>query len=187
MSKHIIFIGLGNPGGKYRNTRHNIGYRVLDRLAQELNLEFRNKSSIQGELAEINLNAKSIMLLKPTTFMNDSGKAVRSLLKQTPLQKEEYSSAVFLIYDDLDLALGAWKVVIDSHPKQHNGVLSVIQEMGMSAFCHVRMGIDSREGVRATPPEEYVLQPFSDQENQVVEQMIKEVVQELSKRIDQKG
>lgn len=169
---HLI-IGLGNPGLEYGRTKHNLGFMVVEAYAQAQNFpafapqaKFQSLLSRQGE----------VLLAKPQTYMNRSGSAVAALVNMYK------GSTLWVVHDDLDLELGNWKIQTGTGPKIHNGLLSIYQELGAKDFWHVRVGVDTRQGDRTIPSEKYVLMPFTDQENQLVDQVINDVTQELIRR-----
>jgi peptidyl-tRNA hydrolase, PTH1 family len=159
-----IIVGLGNPGDQYRNTRHNIGFMIVDKLAKRMGApQFSSKTKLHGELTK----QGETVFVKPTTFMNDSGRTVRAVLeyytdwqiKNLPLHN------LFVVHDDLDIPLGSYKVQLGIGPKQHNGLLSIYEHLGTEEFWHVRVGVDGRGGDRSMPPDRYVLQqpPVAEQ------------------------
>ena len=149
-----LFVGLGNPGEKYINTRHNVGYMVVDKL--------RTK------------NLKLINLFKTNTFMNDSGSFVKNLLVSSHLD----SSDLCVIHDDLDLPLGAWKIQFAKGPKDNGGINSIEQVLGTEDFWRIRVGIDARTTNRElrTKGEEYVLEDFTQEERIILDKVINEIV-----------
>ncbi len=172
----IYVVGLGNPGKKYSATRHNAGFVLVEKLAQALSVSWKYDAGLQAELA---VDAeRGIVLMKPQTFMNKSGEAVRGLVKYGG----QYQ-ALFVLYDDLDLPVGSYKIQYDKGPKVHNGVNSIREALGDAVFWHVRLGTDGRTGDRSLPSEEYVLQPFSAEEKPLFEQMITKVAGELHAKI----
>lgn len=160
-----VIIGLGNPGKEYQNSRHNLGFMFLDYLQEVLELgQFVYKKKLMAMV----LLSSHLILVKPQTFMNKSGEAVRKTLVYY-LQPEELScfaagdslvanNNLIVVHDDLDLSLGQFKVQRAVGPRQHNGLLSIYQALGSSHFWHVRLGIDDRLGDRTTPSDRYVLQ-----------------------------
>lgn len=172
----IYVVGLGNPGKKYSATRHNAGFVLIDKLAQALSVSWKHDSGLQAEIA---VNAeRGIVLMKPQTFINKSGDAVRGLVKYGG----QYQT-LYVLYDDLDLPVGSYKIQYDKGPKVHNGVNSIREALGETLFWHVRLGTDGRNGDKTMPSEEYVLQPFSAEEKPIFQQMITRVAEELHAKI----
>ena len=133
-----LIVGLGNPGTEYENTRHNIGFRVIDSLSIKLNIDsLKRKKKCDANIAEASIGNTKVILAKPQTFMNHSGKAVASLLqwyKIDPLH-------IILIYDDVDLEEGQIRVREGGGAGGHHGVESVIGSVGTSNIFRVRIGV----------------------------------------------
>lgn len=153
---HII-IGLGNPGAKYEITRHNIGFMVLDLLANGMWEKKYDAEFIKTE---------NVVLAKPQTFMNLSGKSVAQIKKYYP------EAEVVVIQDELDLPLGAMKIVKNSSAAGHNGVQSIIDELGTQDFIRIRVGINNPETKKDVPGDAYVLQKFTEQEQEILKEML---------------
>ena len=147
-----LIVGLGNPGEKYKNNRHNVGFMVVDRLME--------------------LNLAGVVLAKPQTFMNKSGIAVKKLTKRYPLPP----NALYVIHDDLDIELGKYKISLGKGPKVHNGLRSIYEQLGTKDFWHVRIGIDNRlkTGFKGTG-EEYVLENFRPEEKKIINKICQEI------------
>jgi PTH1 family peptidyl-tRNA hydrolase len=167
----IFVIGLGNPGQEYQRTRHNAGFLVLDALAKKFDVEFSSMSKVEGEVAKLG----DVVLVKPQTFMNDSGESVRKTLAFYHETKTGAYPNLFVVHDDLDIPLGKWKSVYGSGPKVHNGVNSIRETLESEAFWYIRVGVDNRGGDRQIPGEQYVLQPFPEAEWQTMTGIIREV------------
>ena len=132
--KYLV-VGLGNMGAEYDNTRHNIGFDVVDYLAKEFEVEFKNDQL--GDIAEFRHKSRTFVLLKPSTFMNLSGKAVRYWLQKKKIQKEN----LFVIVDDLNLALGKQRLRAKGKDGGHNGLKSIDQLLGDNNYSRLRIGI----------------------------------------------
>jgi PTH1 family peptidyl-tRNA hydrolase len=163
MYKYLI-IGLGNPGNKYKYTRHNIGQLFLDfillRLVKEGKWEY--KKNLHGYIATF----QNILFFKPNTYMNESGVAIRAVVSFYKLKNIEN---IFLIYDDLDQRFGKFK--INRHtPKIHFGVLSVKESISSDKFLSIKLGIDNR--TQKLQGKDYVLSKFSPQEMSTIESEI---------------
>lgn len=167
-------IGLGNPGKKYEKTRHNIGFRILDALAHTHNASWQAKDSM--EIAEIILNNQKIILLKPQTFMNSSGKVIPFLLKQG-IKAEN----ILVVHDELELPCGNTKPRFGGSARGHNGLKSIIEYCGQD-FARLRFGIGRPEIKDEVP--DYVLSNFakSDQE---IKRCIDDAVAVIEKMIGQ--
>ncbi|MCX7770545.1 MAG: aminoacyl-tRNA hydrolase [Proteobacteria bacterium] len=160
-----LIIGLGNPGKKYENTRHNIGFNVINLFAEEIKISFLNKKIY--DLGEGYLGSTPIFLLKPLTFMNLSGKAVVDFVKY---KNSIEGSKTIVIYDDLDLPLGKLRLKWNGSGGGHRGVNSVISEWGTKDFFHLKIGI-------GRPPlkqlvENYVLEKFNKEEREIIDSAI---------------
>lgn len=181
-----IVVGLGNPGDRYAATRHNAGSMVLDNLRQVLECpKYTSNKRISSDVCKTN----QVIFIRPQTFMNESGKAVRSALDFYKIsdegQKEGGYHNLYVIHDDLDLQLGSYKIQYAIGPKGHNGLLSIYQHLGTANFWHVRVGVDSRNGNRSIPPQIFVLERFSPSElekfNQVKFDLVKDLLQRIVK------
>lgn len=173
-----IIVGLGNPGAEYRKSRHNTGFMVLDRLAQKLSLSsWRCKKNFKAEivLGKSHLD-ELVILVKPQTFMNNSGEAVRAVLDYYKKEiGEAWQDSLYIVYDDLDLILGSFKIQPARGPKIHNGLLSINQHLKTLSFWHVRVGIDGRNGIREIPGSNYLLQNFSLDEVKKLDEIIDQI------------
>jgi PTH1 family peptidyl-tRNA hydrolase len=155
-----LVVGLGNPGVRYENTRHNAGFFVAERLQESK-------------------YPKGVVVKRSDVFMNDSGKFVEKLLGDGRIQESD----LYVIHDDLDIRLGEYKIQFGKGPKDHNGLKSVDDELGTDQYWHVRVGVDNRDSSNRVDGEEYVLQNFSMEENVVLEGIVKKVVQDLCKKL----
>jgi peptidyl-tRNA hydrolase, PTH1 family len=154
--QHIkVIIGLGNPGPKYHHNRHNIGFLVVDALAEKHHASWHSKPDRQ--IAEIEINGQSIQLIKPQTFMNDSGKVIPSLLKQG-IKAEN----ILVIHDELEKPFGKIELKTGGSHKGHNGLRSIIASCG-AEFHRLRFGIGRPENREDVP--DYVLSNFNKNEN----------------------
>ena len=153
--KHLI-IGLGNPGPDYADTRHNIGFKVVDHLAHRAEVRFAPDR--YGDRAEFRHKGRTFILIKPSTFMNLSGKAVRYWMDQENIPVER----VLVITDDLALPFGAIRIKPSGGAGGHNGLTSIIGTLGSEVFPRLRFGIGS-DFARGRQSE-YVLGPWTDAE-----------------------
>lgn len=134
--KYLI-AGLGNMGADYENTRHNIGFDVVDQLAKTFETEFKNEHL--GDLAEFRHKGRTFVLLKPSTYMNLSGKAVRYWMQKKKIQQEN----LFVIVDDLNLEFGKQRLRARGSAGGHNGLKSIELQLGNDNFARLRIGIGS--------------------------------------------
>ncbi len=177
-----IIMGLGNPGKDYEETRHNAGFEMVDYLAKKFSLKFKFDKKFQAEYvkAEIIQNGvpEDICLIKPMTFMNNSGMALRSFLEYfyEEILDEDEGNHLIIAHDDLDLELGQFKLQKGKGPKIHNGLSSIYQHLGHKNFWHLRLGVDSRGGERNISPSDYVLMKMNSAEKDKLQNVIAEVV-----------
>jgi len=159
-----LIVGLGNPGKKYQNNRHNIGFMIIDFLAASFgitNYELSGKGKTQ--YAWLKMGREKAEILKPQTFMNNSGFSVADVKKNHP---DLESCDVCVIHDDLDIRLGLYKLQLGKGPHQHNGVLSVEQALKTKNFWRLRVGIENRipRDTSSGSGEAYVLSNFAESE-----------------------
>ena len=136
-----IIAGLGNPGSKYENTRHNMGFKAIDAMASEFGIDV-NRAKFKGLIGEGRIGSEKVILLKPQTYMNLSGQSVREIMNFYKIPEE----ILIVIYDDFDLPIGSIRVRKSGGPGTHNGMKSVVQELGSRKFPRVRVGIGSSDG-----------------------------------------
>ncbi|MDR1523618.1 MAG: aminoacyl-tRNA hydrolase [Endomicrobium sp.] len=131
-----LFIGLGNPGSGYINTRHNLGFVVLDAIAENLHLEFKSWNNM-ADISFYSHNNGRVWLLKPTTFMNLSGVPISSFAKYYKIKPEE----IFIFYDDFSIALGEYRIRMSGSSGGHNGIQSIIEHLNTQNFPRMKLGI----------------------------------------------
>jgi len=172
MQNTTLIIGLGIPGRKYRKTRHNIGFRVLDTFREENNFpKFKMYKGQQAEISEDMHDNKRTILAKPQTFMNNSGISVKSILNfyKIPI------SSLIVIHDELDLPMGEVKLSQNSGHAGHNGIKSIIQQIGTKDFIRIRIGIKPSFEIKDTA--NFVLKKFSKDEEKTLAGAVKEACQ----------
>ena len=155
--KPFLIVGLGNPGREYRNNRHNIGFMVLDQLAGKLDTSF-SKMKMNALMTAVRYKGHRIILLKPQTFMNLSGKAAASFIRFYKLPLEN----LLVVYDDVDLPFQTLRMRPNGGDAGQKGVRSIIKELGTKDFPRLRVGINRPPGRMSVSS--YVLLNFSDQE-----------------------
>lgn len=131
-----LVFGLGNPGKKYDNTKHNIGFIAVDQIARNLGLSF-NKTRFKSVYAEGNIGSEKIILIKPQTFMNLSGESVQPWVDYYDLTEDD----IVVIYDDMDLAVGKIRLRMKGGSGGHNGMKSIIEQLGTKEFNRIRVGV----------------------------------------------
>lgn len=158
-------VGLGNPGKKYEGTRHNIGFMVIDELASRNQLTL-NKSKYDSDYAIEFIQGEKVMFVKPQSFMNLSGEAVKPLIDYYNIELRN----LIVLYDDLDLPTGKIRLRQKGGHGGHNGIRSLINHLGTNDFKRIRLGIGRPSDPR--PIVDYVLQRFSKEQEEDVEQSI---------------
>lgn len=159
-----IFIGLGNPGEKYQNNRHNVGHIFIDYLVNQLkSVEIKELKEKNKPIAKI-YRSETIILAKSLTFMNESGKAIKKILNKFYVP----SYKLYVIHDDLDIPLGKFKIQFANGPKLHNGIKSIEKTLKTKDFWRIRIGVDNRKKENWIDGETYVLQNFSPEEKNVL-------------------
>jgi PTH1 family peptidyl-tRNA hydrolase len=159
--------GLGNPGGKYEGTRHNVGFMAVDRMAERLGLRWTTNARCRAQIAEGRLaNGETVVLLKPQTYMNLSGESVRAYMDYYKLPLEDF----IVIYDDMDTEVGQLRLRYKGSAGGHNGIKSIIQHTGTEQFKRIRIGI-------SRPPEgvdviHYVLSDFARSERAIIDKVL---------------
>src|SRR5215207_9119736 len=151
----LLVAGLGNPGGGYARTRHNIGFLVADELASRHDGSFRSK--FNGQLAEVRLGDLRLALLKPETYMNVSGKSVGAARKFFKVDPGD----LLVVHDDVDLEPGRLQARLGGGLAGHNGLRSVAQHLGTPEFARLRIGVGRPERGDPRPVADFVLSPFS--------------------------
>jgi PTH1 family peptidyl-tRNA hydrolase len=174
-AKPKLVVGLGNPGREYDGTRHNVGFAVLDRLAEKLNCSFRSKSRFSAELAETTIDGGKVLLAKPRTYMNRSGSAVSMLLGWLKLEPV----LLLVIVDDADLPLGQIRLRGSGGSGGHNGLRSIIEALGgHEEFARLRVGI-GRTAPVGTDITGHVLGKFAPAERKAAEQAVGDAVEAI--------
>ena len=132
----FIFVGLGNPGEEYENTRHNTGRDLVSWLGKSLNALWKTDKKLNSEIAKVKIGKSQAILLLPNTFMNNSGKSLKPLVKS-----QKAAEKVIVIYDDLDLPFGKAKISFNKSSGGHKGLESVIKNLKTEKFARIRVGI----------------------------------------------
>lgn len=184
-----LIVGLGNPGEKYENTRHNCGFMVVDHLLKELGTtsdDWSNNSKLKSDIAMFTISAASgdekVILAKPQTYMNDSGTAVSLLMNFYKIEAED----LWVVYDELDLPMGSLKIRNGGAAAGHHGVESVMEHVGTDKFWRFRLGIGkSHDREHALSKQimrdakEYVLEKFGDGEQGKARDLVKHACQAI--------
>lgn len=157
-----LIAGLGNIGEKYCFTRHNVGFMALDKLALDNNFSFREESKLKCFLAKSN----DIIYIKPTTFMNLSGEAVRAVMDYYKIDVKD----ILIVYDDIALDLGRMRFRANGSDGGHNGIKSIIKHVGTKEFDRLKIGIGPQPNI---PSENYVLQNFPKEQLETLKEVLK--------------
>lgn len=160
-----LIAGLGNPGPKYRNTRHNIGFMVINLWGKSMGVRLEGRR-FQSRNTRTKFEDKEIILLRPVTFMNQSGKSIKACVDFYHLKAEN----ILIIHDDLDLPVGRIKVTKNGGAGGHKGVLSIIDHLGSNGFNRLKIGIGRPRYGEAI--EDYVLGTFYKEEEEIIEKVI---------------
>ena len=170
----IIIIGLGNPGEKFKNTRHNVGFMAVDKFAEKNSFpEFKLQKKSNALISEGIIGEEKIILAKPQTFMNDSGKAVKKLIENWKLKIE---NCVVVVHDDIDLPVGKIKIIKERGSAGHKGVESIIKSIGNDGLIRFRIGIG---GEREKKAMKVVLKNFSSEEQKIINETLQKVADAL--------
>jgi PTH1 family peptidyl-tRNA hydrolase len=154
-----VIAGLGNPGWRYRKTRHNVGFAVVDSLAKQFSLRF-DKEKIYACCKGLYKDERFV-LIKPLTYMNSSGLAVRKALKLY----DASPGKLIVVHDDIDLPVGKIKIKKKGSSGGHRGIQSIIDQIGTEEYIHIKIGIGRSPGV---PSEVYVLEKFRKEEKKII-------------------
>jgi PTH1 family peptidyl-tRNA hydrolase len=173
-----IIVGLGNIGKDYERTRHNAGFMALDVIARGFGFDaFRHEDKFEAEIAEGGIGGEKVILVKPQTFMNASGRAASKVLcfyKQGPQD-------LLVLHDDLDIPLGEYRASFGSRSAGHKGVQSIIDCVGTQDFKRLRIGIKIPD--RKIPTERYVLANFTKEEMGMIEKVIASFPEAIEKEL----
>jgi PTH1 family peptidyl-tRNA hydrolase len=150
----LLVVGLGNPGREYAETRHNVGFMVAEELARRTGGSWRGKFS--GELAEVRLDGMRLALLRPQTFMNESGRSVAAAVRFFKVEPED----LLVVHDEVDLDPGRLQVRLGGGLAGHNGLRSVAQQVGSPDFARLRIGVGRPQRGDPRPIADFVLSEF---------------------------
>ena len=168
-----LIVGLGNPGQEYENTRHNVGFRCIDAYA--MHQQISEGLSINKKLhAAIAKNSDTI-IAKPVTYMNESGRAVQAIIEYYKIDKGE----ICVVHDDIDIELGAIKIQTGGTSAGHNGIKSIIQNIGTEDFIRIRVGVGKPPKEYGIDTADYVLGNFTTEQEKTITQTINKVSEVL--------
>ena len=180
MNNMIIIIGLGNPGKKFEHTRHNVGFMAVDAFAKINNFpEFKLSKKFSSLISEEIIAEQKILLAKPQTFMNESGKAVRAITKPYTINPKPL---LVIIHDDIDLPVGKIKIIKERGSAGHKGVESIIKSIGNDGLIRFRIGISpySKPDLEQIKAKNVVLKKFSKEEQKSIDKTIQNTVDALN-------
>lgn len=163
----FLIVGLGNPGKEYKNTRHNIGFDAIDVIAKKYKIEV-NRIKFKGVYSETFIGGEKVILLKPSTYMNLSGESIRAVMDFYKINKED----VLVIYDDISLEVGRLRIRDKGSAGGHNGIKSIISNMGTEEFARIKIGVGQPKGDLV----KYVLGNFAKEERQMLHEVLDLVV-----------
>ena len=162
-----IIVGLGNPGNEYKNTRHNIGFDAIEAIAEKYNIDI-NREKFKGVYGEGFINNEKVILFMPTTYMNLSGEAVGPIMNFYKLTEDD----LIVIYDDISLDVGRIRLREKGSAGGHNGIKSLIANLGTDVFSRIKVGVGQPKGDLV----KHVLGKFSDEEREILNKLLDEVV-----------
>ena len=174
----IYLIGLGNPGKKYSNSRHNIGFLILENFSKKYNTNFLLKNKLKSFCSEFKINDSTYRLFLPNTFMNNSGEAVLAIVNWYKINLDQ----IFVILDDKDLPLGKIRFRKKGSSGGHNGLKSIIEKLNTNKFNRIRIGIGSPptiEGTNDFNTISHVLGNISTEENLILDKVYMRVIESL--------
>ena len=181
----IYLIGLGNPSKKYSNSRHNVGFLVLENLAKKYNSNFFLKDKLKSSCSELKINESTYRLFLPNTYMNNSGDAVRAIVDWYKINLDQ----IFIIIDDKDLPLGKIRFRKKGSSGGHNGLKSIIEKLQTKNFNRIKIGIGSPPLIKGTNnfnTTSYVLGNISLEEKLILDKVYHRVIESLEKLNTQK-
>lgn len=162
-----IIVGLGNPGKEYELTRHNIGFYILDKFLGDVKWKSTKQNAV---IYEKSYNGEKVIFVKPLTYMNNSGEAIREIIKYY----KAYIDDLLVIQDDLDMDLGRIKLRGKSNSGGHNGIKSIESNLGTNDFKRLKVGISNNKNIETT---DYVLGKFTKEDRKILDETYKECVQ----------
>lgn len=177
-TKTLAVVGLGNPGEKYEKTRHNIGFLIVDSLAQAISADnWKTKKDLNCEISTTTLDKTKVLLVKPNNFMNNSGVSVSKVIQYYGLQPSDITT----VYDDIDIKFGLIRMRVGGSSGGHNGVKSIIEHIGED-FNRVRIGVANNVSPKQDSAK-FVLSKFSKAEQEHLDNLKREAVSALEESL----
>ena len=165
-----LIAGLGNPGPRYKNTRHNIGFRVTDKIVSKYNGTLKKKFLKKANQANISISGENVLILQPLSYMNLSGGSILRFQKKLRLDLQD----LLIVCDDINLPIGKIRIRPAGSPGGHNGLASIIDSLGSEKFPRLRIGIKTDKSVEDLS--EYVLSGFNSEQAQIMKQVLDKAV-----------
>lgn len=172
-----LIIGIGNVGEKYHQTRHNIGFIVLDEYANRYNIEFKLDNKLEAFIAEKRVGSEKVIFAKPTTYVNLSGNAVSKIMNYYKIEIDD----ILVVYDDIDLEVGFLRIREQNGHGGHNGIKDIINHLNTKNFKRIRIGIGKNESTDLT---NHVLGKFSKKEQELLKPAIDTSINVINEFID---
>lgn len=174
LSEIKLIAGLGNIGKNYDKTRHNVGFIFIDQLSD---FDLKEDSKFEAETVAVEINNNKLILAKPTTMMNNSGRSIKKIADYFNIKPNQ----ILIAHDDLDIALGEYKLQFSKGPKIHNGIISIENHLGTSDFWRLRLGVDNRneEERKHMSGADYVLNKMNKYDLEIIEEVIKSFIYDL--------
>ena len=163
-----LIVGLGNPGKEYVNTRHNIGFNLLDVIASDKGLNF-DSEKFNAKYTEVNIFGERVILIKPLSYMNLSGIVVRKYMDYFKISKDD----ILVIQDDLDMVLGKVKFVYNSSSGGHNGIKNIEEQISTREYVRLKIGISNNKDIDT---KDYVLSKFSKSDLEVLDNIYSKLI-----------
>jgi len=163
-----LIVGLGNPGKEYENTRHNIGFSLLDVIAKEKGFTISNEK-FNANYVQININGEKVILVKPLSYMNLSGIVVRKYMDYFKITKDD----LLVIQDDLDMVIGKVKFVYNSSSGGHNGIKNIEEQISTREYVRLKIGISNNKDVDTR---DYVLGKFNKEDKEILDNTYKKLI-----------
>lgn len=163
-----LIVGLGNPGNEYNNTRHNIGFRMIDKIINKLNITL-NKEKFDGLYGETIINGEKVLFLKPLRYMNLSGTVIREYVNYFKIDIND----ILIICDDLDTPVGNLRLRYKGSPGGHNGLKDIEKNLNTAAYKRLKVGISNNKNIDT---KDYVLGKFTKEENEILKETEQKVL-----------
>jgi len=169
-----LIIGLGNPGKQYQNTRHSLGQKIIKQFVETFcKTSLTTKNNLSAQICEVGQGSDKTIFVIPTEYMNNSGVSVQKIAQYYKISPIN----IYVVHDDLDLIVGDYKVQFDRGPAGHNGIKSIIEYLGTQQFNRIRIGIAKPQNNILI--EDYVLQPFSKEELDIINTLTPKIFEEI--------